>query len=159
MIWPGTLMSFLKYLLLLFIMLFLFFLGIQREVIFVSVNQMIQNVILAPDFHRPNLTGSLYVVIYTLLYCSKWFLTLIFTFSYLFFACLSIYLVYQKKKYVYICLSFFASVFFLAFLFMAIGYIFHEYNICYLFSRKLMGLAQSPALLMILIPAFKLLKE
>jgi hypothetical protein len=155
----GTTMSIFKYFLSACIVLFLFFIGIEREAIFISLNLCIQHVTNAPDFLRPNIYGSIYFLFYLALYFFKWMLTLLFTCGFLFFACLSIYLIYQKKSHIYICLFFFTAVFLLAFSFMAIGYVFHEYNICYLFSRKLMGLAQSPALLIILIPSFKLLKE
>jgi hypothetical protein len=147
------------YFLLALIITVLLFIGFYRENIFVTINTVILNIIKSSGFKHSGFHSNLLRFSYLMLYFSKWILTLVFTFTYLFFACLSIFIVYRNTRYVLICIYFFIAVFLLSFIFMGMGYFFHRYDLFYLFARKMMGLAQSPALLMILIPAFKLLKD
>jgi hypothetical protein len=148
-----------SYLLLAPIIILLLLIGFYREFIFTSINSVMLNILKSKDFNHSGFHANLLAFIYFILYFIKWALTFLFTFIYFFFACLSIFIVYRNTKYVMICGCFFIAVFLLAFIFMGMGYVFHKYDLFYLFARKLMGLAQSPALLMILIPAFKLLKD
>jgi hypothetical protein len=148
-----------RYILLISIALTLFYMGMMRDSIFIHLNQLLENTTANKLHSHVYTTSHLHFISYMTLYFTKWILTIAFTLVYLFLGCLSIYLIYHKLAYVVGCLLFFIFVFVLAFVFMLIGYFINDYALGYLFARKLMGLAQSPALLMILIPAFKLLKD
>ncbi len=148
-----------KYLLTAGIVAFMFLMGLKRDFIFVSINKILQNILSIQSHGLSPLKASIVSFTYLALYSLKWYLTIACAFIYLFFGCLSIYILFRKTAYIYWMLVFFASVFLFAFLFILIGSLSGNYSICYVFARKLMGLAQSPALLMILIPAFKLLKD
>lgn len=148
-----------RYLSIAAIVILMFFIGIKRELILVSLNKSLLDLASQQVQGHHNANESFISSPYFKLYFFKWFLTIAFTGIYLFFGCLSIYILFRKKAYIYWTILFFSSVFCLAFIFIFIGYLVNDYAMGYLFARKLMGLAQSPALLMILIPAFKLLKD
>ena len=112
-------------------------LGFIRDHIFVSINQSIGS------GNDPG--GKLSML--------KWVLTIFFSGIYLLHTIVMLYVLFQSKKYIRITLFFYAFLFSVSFLAGAGGYFISSFERVYPFIRMLMGVAQSPVVLMILIAA------
>ena len=87
----------------------------------------------------------------------KWGLTLLFSLLYLIITILSIKVLFDKKKYLLITIGIYAVIIFVSTLFITAGYMFSGISEkMYEFARYLMGMLQSPIILMIMIPLLKL---
>lgn len=145
-----------KNILILLIVLGLFVLGYFRDNLFVNINYLI--------YHLYYKTDQLYLspsflflkrFDYDTLWQMKWVLTLLFFFTYLFFTLLGVYLVFglNKKNLIY-AIAFYLFIFLISGLFYGLGYFAGYIEWGYHFARIFMGLAQSPFVLIFLIPAF-----
>lgn len=149
--------SFKKYILLALIISLLLFFGYYRDFVFKNINGLLK----AWDY---NITYSLPPSLqffenydYDTLSNIKWLLTLLFSIIYLLIALKTIRLLFENKKYTRITLIAYIAVTMVSALCIAAGLIFKNTSeTMYEFARYLMGMAQSPIILMILIPAFKL---
>ncbi len=150
---------YLRYIIAAAIVVLMFLIGIKRDWIFVSLNKILKSIVESQTIVKSFPEEILLSLFYNILFFVKWYLTIFFSLVYLFFGSLSIYIIYRNKNYIYWMILFFGAVFMFSFIFILVGYLSGHYSICYVFARRLMGLAQSPALLMILIPGFKLLKD
>lgn len=139
------------------ILLTLVFFGFLRDFIFVNINGQLhityyhsEQVGISPLMH------FIEKLSHPQLMMIKWSLTIIFSIIYLTIACFTIYIIFREKKYIKLTIFSYLIVFSISFIFMLSGYIFSSWNQrAYEFARYLMGMAQSPVIIMILIPAFK----
>ena len=97
------------------------------------------------------------------LYSIKWTLTILFTLVYLFFTCIVIKILFQRKKYILWTIYIFTAVIILSSVFYILGLLINydlqftdQSKIGYRLARICIGVVQSPLPLMILIPAFLL---
>ncbi|MBN4051358.1 hypothetical protein JYU16_00930 [bacterium AH-315-M05] len=134
--------------------------GFLREFLFVNINYHLQ--FLYYHMERSYMAESLNFLrsfTYDELYKIKWILTILFTLVYLFFTCLVIKLLFHGKKCVLRTIYIFAAIIFISFIFYTSGYLINQDAIGYRLARICMGVVQSPLPLIILIPAFKLIKS
>ena len=135
-------------------------LGFLREFLFININYHLQ--FLYYHMKRSYMTKSLNFLrsyTYDELYEIKWILTILFTLVYLFFTCLVIKLLFHVKKCVLRTIYIFAAIVFISFIFYTSGHLVNQDAIGYRLARICMGVVQSPLPLIILIPAFKLIKS
>jgi hypothetical protein len=146
-----------KYILVLLIVCTLLLLGYYRDFVFRTINTVIQAKEYDAAFTSPPTLQFLDQYTYEGLIKLKWTLTLLFTLVYLGITLFTVKIVFDKKKYNRITIGVYAVIMLLSGLLMLTGYVFNSLlETMYELSRNLMGLAQSPIILMILIPAFKL---
>ena len=112
-------------------------LGFVRDHIFVSINSIIET--------GNDTTGNLSIL--------KWVLTFVFSILYFINTCAVLFVVFQSKKYFRIALLSYVFLFSVAFLTAATGYFISSFANIYPFIRTIMGVAQSPVVMMVLIPA------
>jgi hypothetical protein len=83
----------------------------------------------------------------------KWVLTLLFSILYLINTCAVLFVLFQSKKYVRIAAWSYIFLFAISLLAAFCGYVFSSFENVYPFVRTIMGIAQSPVIMMILVPA------
>lgn len=132
-------------------------LGYLRDSVFKNINALLRAWDLDQDYVLPNYLTFLENYEYDSISNFKWILTIFFSFLYLFLSVFVIKLLFNTKKYRNITiLTYFGVIAFSAF-FILIGIIWKDNaEKMYEFARYLMGMAQSPIILMILIPSFML---
>ncbi|MGQ0827218.1 MAG: hypothetical protein ACT4ON_02360 [Bacteroidota bacterium] len=136
--------------------LFLFF-GYYRDFIFKNINALLK----AWDYDLTySLPSSLFFLEnwnYNTLTYLKWALTFLFSIIYFLITLATIHLLFKNKKYNIITFFVYVVLLIVSGSFIVSGMIFpNASEITYEFARYLMGMAQSPIILMILFPAFKL---
>lgn len=132
-------------------------LGYLRDSIFKTINALLRAWDLEEDYFLPTFLKFLENFEYETLINLKWLLTFIFTALYLFFSLITIKVLFQNRTFMKITLFVYIALLIVSGGFMMFGYFFDgTAEKMYTFARYLMGLAQSPLILMILIPAFKL---
>lgn len=135
-------------------------LGFFREFVFININeQMRVTYYHAADSHVAGLFRFLEGYSYTTLYYLKWPLTLFFAALFAGITSLIIRFWFPGKNYTRIVFLAFGAIFLLAFLLFLLGWLTGAYYFFYTIARFLVGLAESPALLAVLIPAFYLSGE
>src|ERR1035437_10971973 len=112
-------------------------LGFLRDHVFVSINQIIET--------GNDTNGHLLIL--------KWILTGFCSIVYLGITCAFLFLIFHSRKYVWVAISVYLLIFAVAFLIGGIGYITVSFGKVYLLIRAILGIAQSPIVMMILIPA------
>ena len=133
------------------------FLGYYRDFVFKSINALIQSHELNIDFSMPPSLSIFSNFEYTTLIKTKWLLTIICSAFYLVISIISVKILFENKKYIRITVGVYIALTIVSAIFMTTGYFFPIISKnMYSFSRYLMGMAQSPLILMILIPAFKI---
>lgn len=136
---------------------FLLSLGYYRDFVFIDINARLK----ALDHNIAyTLSPSLQFLenyTYNTLLNFKWLLTLLFSAAYLALTILTIQLIFKNKKHNHIILIVYAGLTLISMLFIGTGLLFEKTSgTMYEIARYLMGMAQSPIILMILIPAIKL---
>ena len=135
----------------------LILLGYLRDSIFKSINALLRAWDLDQDYFLPPFLSFLENYEYETLENLKWLLTLLFCLLYLIITILAIKLFFNNSKYIKIAAFTYVGIIVISAIFILIGYIFNSTSLkMYEFARYLMGMAQSPIVLMILIPTFKL---
>lgn len=132
-----------------------FLLGYFRNYIFLTINDRASA--LYYNSPSPPLNGILSIFQsynYSDLITAKWALTFLFTFLFAILSAITIYFVFNEKKYIYILLTLYAIIFVVSLLFILIGKLFtpffyHGFNI----SRSLAHLEQSPVITIVLVLA------
>jgi len=133
------------------------FSGYLRDTIFKSMNALLRAWDQDQDYYLPSFLSFLQDYEYTTVENLKWLLTVLFSIIYLFFSILIIRLLFNEKKYLKIVVFTYLGILILSGLFIFTGFLFSNTSqTMYEFARYLMGMAQSPIILMILIPTFKL---
>lgn len=128
-------------------------LGFLRDAVFININIQLGNLRGTGTLRNP-FAADLFA---NHLYLLKWGLTILFSSVYLVLACFIIYLLYGNKKYVRYTILFHLAFEFLSFVAIVVGRLYDQDMIGYRIARDLMGITQSPVLLMILVPAYSLL--
>lgn len=118
--------------------------GFVRDSTFISINEKTGQGLAAAD-------KGLFIL--------KWVLTFAFSFVYLGLTCLLLHVIFGVKKYLWLAVFVYGALFGMAFLVAAAGYLIASFERVYPFTRTLMGIAQSPIVLMVLIPFFYLDKR
>ncbi|MEO6902809.1 MAG: hypothetical protein ABI315_06630 [Bacteroidia bacterium] len=150
-----------KYSYIVLLILLITFFGYYRDYIFVSINAHLKA--LTYDVDSPPLPAILSFMKdceYNTIIKIKWVLTFLFMLIYLGISLLALKLIFNNRNYYYIAIGLYMSITLVAGVFMVMGFLIKSTApTMYEFSRYIMGLAQSPLILMILIPAFKLSKQ
>ncbi len=124
----------------------LFACGIIRDAVFTNLNKEFaapgMKVVQAQPFSNNNTT------------ILKWGLTLLFSVLYALITSACIFVLHKKKNFVLLTILVFFSLFTLSLIITGLGYLLGKQEISYRISRDVMGLVQSPFLLMLLVPAF-----
>jgi len=149
-----------KYFFLSLLVIILIITGFFRDYVFIGINSFIKY------FYYPDATNQLpkgFSIIkessYTQLISLKWILTILFTLWYLLLVLGCIKLIFKEKKFLHWTIYVYSSIFILSFLFYFGFSIAHQPELGYRISRVFMGFLQSPFVLMLLIPAFKISKK
>lgn len=111
-------------------------LGFLRDYIFVSINHQIE-----PDKEGG---GDLFIL--------KWVLTVIFCVIYFANTSLILFFVFRSRKYLLLVLFVYLILLVVSFFVGLTGFIISSFNDVYPFLRAVMGVAQSPVVLMVLLP-------
>lgn len=131
--------------------------GYLRDSIFKTINALLRSWDLEQDYFIPPFLSFLENFEYETLENLKWLLTLLFSILYLILSIFAIKLVFKDRKYIKIAIFTYVGIIILSGIFIISGYLFTSTSEkMYEFARYLMGMAQSPIVLMILIPTFKL---
>ncbi|MCH8902751.1 MAG: hypothetical protein IIA45_02395 [Bacteroidetes bacterium] len=153
-------MKAIKYSLVIFCILTLFGLGFLRDIIFLDLNYFLTN-IYGTNQHSFIGGSSLDIksAVYNSVFIAKWIWTLLFSFFYLVLACAAIFLVFRKSIYVKFTALLFVAIFLFSAVITLISAYLGFYEQGFTVARRLMEFIQSPIMVMILIPAFKLIKR
>lgn len=134
--------------------------GYLRDSIFKSMNALLRAWDLDQDYYLPKFLSFLQEYEYDTIVNLKWLLTVLFSILYLFFSILAVKLLFNDRKHFKITLLIYLGILIVSGLFITTGFIFESTSEkMYEFARYLMGVAQSPIILMLLIPAFKLAEK
>lgn len=148
-----------KILIVISIVIFLILIGLLRIFLFVNINNQLKENLQDPTFFYENKIELISEFSNDQLITLKWFLTIAFTLFYLGISCLVANYFFQERIFIKITAVVYLLIVLISFFVMAGGYFYSDISgSAYQFSRYLMGIAQSPLVLMILIPAFKISK-
>lgn len=135
-------------------------LGYLRDSVFKTINALLRAWDLNQDYFLPKYLSFLENFEYETLANLKWVLTLFFSFLYLLLSVFVIKLLFSSKKHLEITIFTYLGIIALSGIFILTGMVWNPASEkMYEFARYLMGMAQSPVILMILIPTFKLLEK
>lgn len=149
-----------KSILIIFIIIFLVFWGYFRDFLFKKINSLLQAWDHDFDYEMPGLMKFITNFEYDTIVIFKWILTFVFWGIYLLMSVIVIKLFFTNKQFIKITIAAFITILMISGTFMMIGSLFTSASEkMYEFSRYLMGMAQSPIVLMILIPVFKLYEK
>ena len=112
-------------------------LGFARDYVFVSINHSIES--------GNDTNGHLLIL--------KWALTFFCSILYMAITCVFLFLIFQLPKYVWIAIVVYCSIFIAAILIGAVGHFTISFGRVYPFIRTILGILQSPIVLMILVSA------
>lgn len=131
--------------------------GYLRDTVFKTINAILRAWDLDEDYNLPAFLSFLNNYEYNTLVNLKWLLTLLVSILYLIISLFAIKILFNNKKYIKITIFTYLGITFISAIFIFTGMIVENTaEKMYEFARYLMGMAQSPIILMILIPAFKL---
>ncbi|MBK7182006.1 MAG: hypothetical protein IPH89_03215 [Bacteroidetes bacterium] len=148
-----------KYLIWIAIVFALVFLSFYRDYFFRCINAMLMAWDYDMDYPMPTHLSFFEQLEYSTVNL-KWFFTLFFAFLFYLTSHLAINYQFSNKNYNRITFYLFAGLTVLSALFIGIGFLTSALSErMYEFARFLMGLAQSPLVLMVLIPAFMLVEK
>jgi hypothetical protein len=134
--------------------------GFFREFVFLNVNeQMRVTYYKVSDSHVAPGMMWLNAFSYTTLYYMKWLLTAAFTFLFAILSAITIKVVFNDKKLVRIGIYTYGIVFLASFFFFLVGAFSGNTETTYSIARFLAGLIESPAMLIILLSAFTIIRR
>lgn len=139
--------------------LILILVGFLREFLFVNIGYQSTKVYYQDaefTYELPVALKWLNSFTYFQLYYGKWVLTVLFYCLYYAITALTIHLLYHKRKYNRVTLVVHLVLFGVAAVFYLLGYLMNRNAEGYTLAREIMGLLQSPLILMILLPTFYL---
>lgn len=144
---------------LVFLLLLFVACGFFRDFVFLNVDEQSRIAYYHDtDSHLAHSMKFLERFSYETLYYMKWALTLFFSLLFMGLSLLVIRLFHTRADYLRWTLLAYSSLFVLAALFFGGGYLIHQWEKGYVFARFLMGLAQGPVPLMVLLTGFRLLE-
>jgi hypothetical protein len=132
--------------------------GFLRDYVFLNVNEQTR----VAYYHSTDssLSPSLHFLTrfsYMQLYYAKWMFTFFFSFLFMVLTLAFVKLFFREKKFLRWTVFAYGGLILLAGLFFLGGYLADNSEKGYLIARFLMGMAQGPVVLMVLIPSFKLM--
>ncbi len=148
-----------KKILTLFSFILLFIIGYIRESIFLVINSVLNNY---PFPYNPSYIPPpeyLYSLTTQELINLKWFFTLVFSLLFMLLSWLIIHFVFNSKTYNKIVIYIYTFFISISFLIAGIGILFNCFEILYTPSRFIVGIIQSPLLVIILFSLFFLLNQ
>lgn len=148
-----------KKILTLFSFILLFIIGYIRESIFLVINSVLNNY---PFPYNPSYIPPpeyLYSLTTQELINLKWVFTLVFSLLFMFFSWLIIHLVFNSRIYNKIVIYIYTFFISISFLIAGVGILFNCFEILYTPSRFIVGIIQSPLLVIILFSLFFLLNQ
>lgn len=151
-----------KYLPKIFTLLFfiiLFIIGYIRESIFLVINSVLHNY---PFPYNPSYIPPpdyLYSLTTQELINLKWIFTLIFSLLFMLFSWLIIHFIFNSKTYSKVVIYIYTFFISISLLFAGIGILFNCFELLYTPSRFIVGIIQSPLLVIILLAFFFLLNQ
>jgi hypothetical protein len=151
--------QFKKYSCIFIVVLLLLFVGFYRDFVFKSINGLLKAWDHDLGYYLHSSLAFLENLEYDTLVNLKWFLTLLFTLIYLAIAIFAVKIFFSQKKFILITCAVYIGITAVSALLMISGIILSNSPKMYEFARYLMGIAQSPVILMILIPVFKLAEK
>ncbi len=144
----------------LFIIVCMLILGFYRDFVFKSINALLQAWDHDMDYPMPRSLSFISNYGYGTIVNIKWLLTLIFSLAYLGISIAVIRSMFHNRSYNRITIASYAGIIAVSAVLIVMGLLFKSTSEkMYEFARYLMGMAQSPIVLMILIPAFKLAEK
>jgi hypothetical protein len=136
------------------------FTGFFRETTFKSINALLQAWDADMDYDMPYYLDFIKNLEYDTIVNLKWLFTMIFSFLYLLISLYAINVIFNSPLFQKITIWAFLFITLFSALFIITGVIFPGTSAkMYEFARYFMGIAQSPVILMILIPLFKLAEK
>lgn len=142
---------------LLVIVCFLLFLGYCRDFIFKTLNALQKTLDMNVSYSTPPALSFLENYEYNTLTNIKWVLTFLFCIVYLALSVLTIQLLFHNRKYKIIIVAIYVALTVFSGILTGVGRMFPDTSVTmYEFARYIMGMLQSPVILMILVPIFKL---
>jgi hypothetical protein len=134
--------------------------GFSRDFIFKSINGLLKAWDSNQYYYLHPSISFLEKYDYNTLINLKWLLTICFSLFYLLITLFAVRFFFgKKKKYLFIVYAAYLSLICISGLSVLGGYLFNSTERMYEFARYLMGMAQSPLILMILIPLFKFMEK
>ena len=134
--------------------------GFFREFTFLNINEQIRVAYYnSPDSHLSPSFQWLTAFDFETLYYLKWPVTLLFCGIFGLYSAVTVNLIFREKQYVKIVWLSYAGVFGLSFLFFGIGLLFGLGNVTYDIARFLAGIIETPAMLVILVASFLILRR
>lgn len=134
--------------------------GFYRDFLFKSINALLQSWDNDMDYIMPFGLSFFEEMEYDRIVNMKWFLTFVFSMIYLAISMFTIRELFQNKRYTRITIYSYLALLALSSLFILSGKLIEGLSdSSYEIARYLMGIAQSPLVLMILIPGFKLAEK
>ena len=130
--------------------------GFIRDALFTGINESIASNG-SDDFKFLNFFNSIEDAInIESIYIAKWGYTLLFSLIYLVMASSLIYLIYERMVFIYFTIGLYFLLMLISLVILVTGITIDDYAMGYSIARKIMGMVQSPILIMILIPSFRL---
>ena len=136
-------------------------LGFGRDFVFVNLNYQASKVYYHQQYEYkiPTLLSFIETWSYTKLYYAKWGLTILFTVVYALITYLFINAIFNSKLFNKLTIFIYLVIIGCAFIAFLLGYFLGDSLKGYTISRQLMGIVQSPLVLMFLLPALYLNKN
>jgi len=135
------------------LIIFCCLLGYFRNFVFLSINSQMSSVYYHDSF--PILPSAMQFIThmdYTQLIRLKWILTFLFALIFCITATGSIYLIYKKKIYVFVCIVLYGTLFLVSTIFMLCGYLWNSFSLhAYNIARNIIHIGQSPFTILLLI--------
>jgi hypothetical protein len=149
-----------KYLQFFLIIALILFIGFFRETTFKSINALLQAWDADWDYDMPFYLDFLKSLDYDTIVNLKWLFTLIFSFFYLLICCYTVKVMFNSVLFKRITIGAYIFITVFSGIFIVIGMLIpHSSTKMYEFARYFMGIAQSPVILMILVPVFRLAEK
>jgi hypothetical protein len=134
-------------------------LGFYRDFVFKSLNTLLHAWDAEVDYYIPPSLSFFENYEYDTIVNIKWLLTFIFSLAYLGIALLTVKFYFNKKRFIRITIVVYAGIIAISGIMILSGMITGNSDKMYEFARYFMGMAQSPLILMILFPVFKLTEK
>lgn len=142
------------------IIILILFLGFLRESVFKSINALLQAWDANMDYPMPSFLKFIENFDYGTIVNLKWLLTLLFSLLYLLISIITVKVLFLNPKFIRVTIAAYMGIIALSALFIFSGMLFkNNVEKMYEFARYLMGMAQSPIILMILVPVFKVIEK
>ncbi|MCW3082636.1 MAG: hypothetical protein JWP12_2 [Bacteroidetes bacterium] len=143
-----------------FMIMCMLILGFYRDFVFKNINALLQARDHNMDYAMPRSLNFISNYEYTTIVNIKWLLTLVFSLLYLGISIAVIRFMFHNRNYNRITIASYAGIIIVSAVLITAGLLFKSTSEkMYEFARYLMGMAQSPIVVMILIPAFKIAEK